>query len=94
MMYFFLLKKNYYSKKSFWQQQTSWFFQKFKAKKIKQKQNKFDPPKKNHSYANKNEKKEVETKQQWKKVTLDAPKNQALGALDYKKSRNSLNPSI
>ena len=39
-------------------------------------------------------KKEVETKQQWKKVTLDAPKNQALGALDYKKSRNSLNPSI
>jgi len=39
-------------------------------------------------------KNEVETKQQWKKVTLDAPKNQALGALDYKKSRNSLNPSI
>ena len=27
-------------------------------------------------------KKQVEPKQQWKKVTLDAPKNQALGALD------------
>jgi hypothetical protein len=36
---------------------------------------------KNHSYANKNEKVETKTTMK-KKVTLDAPKNQALGALD------------
>ena len=65
MMYFFLLKKTTTAKNLFGNNKLVDFSKNLSKKKIKQKQNKFDPPKKNHSYANKNEKKtEVETKQQ------------------------------
>ena len=58
MMYFFLLKKTTTAKKNlFGNNKLVDFSKNLKQKKIKQKQKKFDPPKKNHSYANKNEKK-------------------------------------
>ena len=61
MMYFFLLKKTTTAKNLFGNNKLV-DFSKNLSKKTTKKQSKFDPPKKNHSYANKNEKKEVETK--------------------------------